>query len=43
MVELKPGAQFQDCADDCPLMVVILAGGFLMVSPPGEAGRFEVI
>jgi formylglycine-generating enzyme required for sulfatase activity len=39
--ELKPGAQFQDCSNDCPLMIVIPAGRFLMGSPPAEAGRFD--
>ena len=30
---VKPGAVFKDC-DDCPEMVVIPAGSFLMGSPP---------
>ena len=30
---VNPGAVFKDC-DDCPEMVVIPAGGFLMGSPP---------
>ena len=30
---VKPGAVFKDC-DDCPYMVVIPAGSFLMGSPP---------
>jgi formylglycine-generating enzyme required for sulfatase activity len=36
---LKPGGTFQECAKDCPLMVVILAGKFKMGSPEGETGR----
>jgi formylglycine-generating enzyme required for sulfatase activity len=35
-----PGQTFKDCAE-CPEMVVIPAGRFLMGSPPGEAGRAE--
>ena len=31
--EIKPGATFKDC-EDCPEMVVIPAGSFLMGSPP---------
>lgn len=38
---LTPGAQFQDCKDDCPAMIVVPAGRFLMGSPLTEAGRFE--
>ena len=37
---LKPGAQFQDCPD-CPAMVVIPAGSFVMGSPVDEKGRSE--
>ena len=33
-----PGSAFRDC-DNCPEMVVLPAGSFLMGSPPGEAGR----
>jgi formylglycine-generating enzyme required for sulfatase activity len=36
---LKPGDTFQECAKDCPLMVVIPAGKFKMGSPEGETGR----
>jgi formylglycine-generating enzyme required for sulfatase activity/uncharacterized caspase-like protein len=36
---VTPGQPFKDCAE-CPEMVVIPAGRFLMGSPPGEAGRF---
>ena len=34
----KPSATFKDCAQ-CPQMVVIPAGTFVMGSPPGEEGR----
>jgi formylglycine-generating enzyme required for sulfatase activity len=37
-VVAKPGTVFQDCAD-CPRMVVIPAGEFVMGSPAAEAGR----
>ncbi len=35
----RDGEVFKDCAE-CPEMVVIPAGRFLMGSPPGETGRF---
>jgi len=34
----RPGSVFQDCPE-CPRMVVVAAGEFLMGSPAGEAGR----
>jgi formylglycine-generating enzyme required for sulfatase activity len=37
---LKPGAAFKDCKD-CPEMLVIPAGGYMMGSPDGEKGRSE--
>jgi formylglycine-generating enzyme required for sulfatase activity len=33
---LKPGQTFQECAKNCPEMVVIPAGTFIMGSPDGE-------
>jgi formylglycine-generating enzyme required for sulfatase activity len=36
----RAGEVFKDCAE-CPEMVVIPAGRFLMGSPPGEVGRFQ--
>ena len=33
----KPGATFRDCAE-CPEMVVIPAGSFMMGSPANETG-----
>ncbi len=35
----KPAASFKDCAADCPEMVVIPAGSFVMGSPATEPGR----
>ena len=37
----KPGRVFKDCAQ-CPQMVVIPAGSFLMGSPPGERDRYKI-
>jgi formylglycine-generating enzyme required for sulfatase activity len=36
---LKPGDTFQECAADCPAMVVVPAGSFLMGSPQSEPGH----
>ena len=36
---LKPGDSFQECDNDCPEMVVLPPGTFIMGSPDGEAGR----
>jgi formylglycine-generating enzyme required for sulfatase activity len=36
--EMLPGRVFRDCPE-CPEMVVVPAGSFMMGSPPGEAGR----
>ncbi|MBU1212608.1 MAG: SUMF1/EgtB/PvdO family nonheme iron enzyme [Alphaproteobacteria bacterium] len=37
---LKPGTTFRECAKDCPEMVVVPSGSFLMGSPDGEKGRY---
>ena len=37
---LKPGNSFKECANDCPEMVVVPAGEFIMGSPANEKGRF---
>jgi formylglycine-generating enzyme required for sulfatase activity len=36
---LKAGNSFKECATDCPDMVVVSAGSFMMGSPPTEKGR----
>lgn len=36
---LKPGDTFRECAHDCPEMVVVPAGSFVMGSPPTEKDR----
>lgn len=36
----KPPKAFRDCPD-CPEMVLVPGGAFLMGSPPGEVGRFD--
>jgi formylglycine-generating enzyme required for sulfatase activity len=36
---LKPGQAFRECAKDCPQMVVVPAGEFVMGSPPTEKRR----
>src|SRR5450631_4196757 len=35
----KPQATFRDCAEDCPEMIFVPGGSFLMGSPITEAGR----
>lgn len=37
---LKPGDMFKEC-EDCPEIVVVPAGSFMMGSPSGEEGRRE--
>jgi formylglycine-generating enzyme required for sulfatase activity len=37
---LKPLASFRECAKDCPEMIVIPAGSFMMGSPATEKGRY---
>jgi formylglycine-generating enzyme required for sulfatase activity len=38
---LKPGDVFRECAKDCPEMVVLPAGEFMMGSPKNEAGHLK--
>ena len=38
---LKPLASFRECAKDCPEMVVVPAGEFMMGSPTTEKGRLR--
>src|SRR5262249_22311343 len=35
----KPGSGFKECANGCPVMIVIPAGKFIMGSPESEADR----
>jgi formylglycine-generating enzyme required for sulfatase activity len=37
----KPGDSFKECAENCPEMVVVPAGQFVMGSPANEKGRFR--
>jgi formylglycine-generating enzyme required for sulfatase activity len=37
---LKPGDSFRECAKDCPEMVVVPTGDFMMGSPTTEEGRY---
>jgi formylglycine-generating enzyme required for sulfatase activity len=37
---LKPPASFRECARDCPEMIVVRPGEFMMGSPANEKGRF---
>jgi formylglycine-generating enzyme required for sulfatase activity len=36
---LQPLRSFRECAKDCPEMIVVPAGSFIMGSPPDEPGR----
>ena len=38
---VKPGTAFKECLKNCPDMVVVPAGSFLMGSPDGEKGRYN--
>jgi formylglycine-generating enzyme required for sulfatase activity len=38
---LQPGKPFRECAKDCPEMIVIPAGSFMMGSPMTEQGRYD--
>jgi formylglycine-generating enzyme required for sulfatase activity len=38
---LKPRQVFRECANDCPEMVVVPAGEFMMGSPATEEGRYN--
>ena len=38
---LKLGNSFKECLRDCPEMVVVPAGSFIMGSPPTEKGRYS--
>ena len=38
---LKPGEFVQECAKDCPEMIVVPAGEFTMGSPATEQGRYQ--
>ena len=35
----KPGSEFKECANGCPVMIVIPAGKFIMGSPEDEPDR----
>jgi formylglycine-generating enzyme required for sulfatase activity len=35
----KPGSDFKECANGCPVMIVIPAGKFIMGSPGNESDR----
>ena len=34
----KPGSDFKECANGCPVMIVVPAGKFMMGSPENESG-----
>jgi formylglycine-generating enzyme required for sulfatase activity len=35
----KPGSDFKECANGCPVMIVVPAGNFIMGSPENESDR----
>ena len=35
----KPGSDFRECANGCPVMIVVPAGKFIMGSPESEPDR----
>jgi formylglycine-generating enzyme required for sulfatase activity len=35
----KPGSDFKECANGCPVMIVIPGGKFMMGSPENESDR----
>ena len=37
--KLKPKDRFSECSTDCPQMIVLPPGKFIMGSPEGETGR----
>jgi formylglycine-generating enzyme required for sulfatase activity len=37
---LKPGESFKECTQNCPEMVIVPAGNFIIGSPAGEKGRW---
>ncbi len=39
-ITAKPGSEFSDCANNCPAMIVVPAGTFMMGSPENEPGRY---
>jgi formylglycine-generating enzyme required for sulfatase activity len=39
---LKPGDSFKECAKDCPEMIVVPAGSFMMGSPATEVGHLAL-
>jgi formylglycine-generating enzyme required for sulfatase activity len=38
---LKPGDTFRECAKDCPTMIIVPAGEFMMGSPTTEKSRYD--
>ncbi|HYC14301.1 MAG TPA: formylglycine-generating enzyme family protein, partial [Stellaceae bacterium] len=40
--KMPAGKRFQECDKDCPEMIVLRSGEFVMGSPPGEAGHSDL-